>query len=427
MPLNRGYFYSQVLIFIFFFYIFSCMPLMVDDIWRSQLAALYNHTVIANLIHDYMTHTGRLSAKFLGSIFLNKPMPYMITIADVISALSFNVLIIYMYKIITGKAKIAFDKEYVSYLSIFFFIFTFSAFIGTTMWKMVAIEYLWGISVCTYLAYKLLYKEHISIFLAIFSSVFIGLYNEQVFAFCFILLFVFAVYNYKTNYLNRNIIIMLLLLFIFGLVDCLAPGNIYRAQEEVMKFGFNTYIDELITIFLAIFRGILILPFLIWSFKSTTSNQNLKNIQKVAIKAALILTFLVALMFFRYAGTGRVYMVYIILYFCIICFNTNMVDRVTNGIRLKKILYTFSILAVALLLFGSSYIHYEFNKRLKYMDDHINQSVCLNEIYSPVWYLIYFKDFDAYGDTKGENGYGYRNYNHDYAKYYNLKKIRYCK
>lgn len=101
----------------------------------------------------------------------------------------------------------------------------------------------------------------------------------------------FAVYNYKTDHLNKNIVIMLLLLFISGLIDCLSPGNIYRAQEEVMKFGFNIYIDQLITILLAIFRGLLILPFLIWSFKSTTRNQTLTNMQKTAIKTALILTF----------------------------------------------------------------------------------------------------------------------------------------
>ncbi|QIW10647.1 hypothetical protein FIP56_08010 [Francisella sp. LA112445] len=403
------------------------MPLMVDDIWRSQLAALYNHTVFVTLTHDYMTHTGRISAKLLGSIFFNKPMPYMITIADAISALSFNILIIYLYKIITGKEKVVFDKAYINYLSIFFFVFTFSAFIGTTMWKMVAMQYLWGISLCTYLAYKLLYGKQINIFLAIFSSVFIGLYNEQVFAFCFILLFVFAVYNYKTDHLNKNIVIMLLLLFISGLIDCLSPGNIYRAQEEVMKFGFNIYIDQLITILLAIFRGLLILPFLIWSFKSTTRNQTLTNMQKTAIKTALILTFLVAFMFFRYAGTGRVYMVYIILYFCTICYNTNIINKVADSIKLKRTAYIFSILAILLLLLGSTFIHHKFNQRLKYINNHINQSVCLDEIYSPVWYLIYFKDFNAYGDTKGENGYGYRNYNQDYARYYNLKKIWYCK
>lgn len=79
------------------------------------------------------------------------------------------------------------------------------------------------------------------------------------------------------------------------------------------------------------------------------------------------------------------------------------------------------------MLLGSTFIHHKFNQRLKYINNHINQSVCLDEIYSPVWYLIYFKDFNAYGDTKGENGYGYRNYNQDYARYYNLKKIWYCK
>ncbi|MED7787581.1 DUF6056 family protein [Francisella sp. 19X1-34] len=424
MSSTRKYFYSQIFIFLFFVYIFSCMPLMIDDLFRSQMAALYNHTVIKHLINDYNTYTGRISAQYLSYIFFNKPMPYMIVMLNVISALSFNVLIIYMYKIITGKDKIVFDKVYLSYLSIFFFVFTFSAFIGTTMWKMVAVQYLWGISICVYVAYRLLYKNQISVLLAIFVAVFIGLYNEEIFALCFTLLFVFTIYKYRLGQLNRNIVIMLVLLFIFGAIDCLAPGNARRAQEEVMKFGFNFYIDQIITILLAFLRGILILPFLIWSFKSTTKNYLLTNVQKVAIKVALILTFLAALIFFRYVGTGRVYMLFIILYFCIICYNTNIIAKVADSAKLKKISYTLSILAIFLLLFGSTYIHHEFNSRFKYMSDNKNQSICLNEIYSPVWYLIYFKDFNAYGSTKGK--YGYRNYNHDYAKYYNLKKIRYC-
>ncbi len=398
---------------------------MIDDLFRSQMAALYNHTVIKHLINDYQTYTGRISAQYLSYIFFNKPMPYMIAILNVISALSFNVLIIYMYKIITREDKVVFDKVYVSYLSIFFFIFTFSAFIGTTMWKMVAVQYLWGISICVYIAYKLLRKNQINILLTIFIGLFIGLYNEEIFALCFTLLFVFCVYKYRLGQLNKNIVIMLVLLFVFGVIDCLAPGNTHRAQEEVMKFGYNIYIDQMITIFLAFLRGILILPFLIWAFKSTTRNYLLTNAQKVAIKVALVLTFLAALIFFRYVGTGRVYMLFIILYFCIICYNTDIIVKVANSVKLKRISYTLSILAIFLLFFGSTYIHYEFKDRFKYMNEHINQSVCLNEIYSPVWYLIYFKDFNAYGNSKGK--YGYRNYNHDYASYYNLKKIRYCK
>lgn len=422
---KRGYVYSQILIFLFFLYIYSCMPLMIDDIFRSQMNALYNHTIITNVIDDYFTYSGRVSSRFLELFFFNKHIPILIVVADIISALSFNFLIASIYKIITREKEIVFNKQYCTYLAIFFFIFSFSAFIGTTMWKMVAIEYFWGLSLATYVAYKLLSTKKINLLLAIITGIFIGLYNEQVFALCFILLLVYIIYEYKiSKKVQINILIMFILLFIFGMISLFAPGNGYRAQGEIMKFGSNIYIDEVIVIFLAIFRSILVLPFTVWAYRSTTKQASLTKEQKIAIKAVLILTLLASFVFFRYAGTGRVYMIFIILYFCVICYNTSMIDKVLNSKKLKKIAYTMSIGAIVLLIFGSTSIHYQFKERMSYINKHQNQSVCLKQIYSPVGYLIYFKDFNAYGNKKGK--YDYRNYNKDYANYYHLKKIWYC-
>lgn len=55
---------------LFLFYIFlvflniSIIPLVFDDVNRSNIAALYNHTIIKNLIFDYQNWTGRMSAQW---------------------------------------------------------------------------------------------------------------------------------------------------------------------------------------------------------------------------------------------------------------------------------------------------------------------------------------------------------------------------
>ena len=400
------------------------MPLMVDDIFRSQISAFYNHTIIDNLINDYLTHTGRISAQLLSYIFFNKNMHYMLYIADAISAILLNVLIVYMYKIITDRTQPSSDSKYLTYISIFIITFTLSAFIASTMWRMVAIQYLWGISACVYTAYILIYKNKINVFFAIFIGAFIGIYNEEIFAFCFVLLLTSIFYKYRCKQLNNNVIVLLVVLFIFGIISCLAPGNINRAHGEVMKFGYSVYIDHVITLFLAVFRSLLLLPFLILSYKSTERNERLRGIQKQVIKISLILTFLVSLIFFRYAGTGRLYMPYIVLYFCVICYNTRIIDIITNNVKLKKYSYSFAVVSLLLLLYGSTYINTRFNQRLDTINNNRDKSICLDEISSPVGYLIYFKDFNAYGENKGKHD--YRNYNKDYSSYFNIKQVSYC-
>ena len=117
-------------------------------------------------------------------------------------------------------------------------------------------------------------------------------------------------------------------------------------------------------------------------------------------------------------------MPYIVLYFCVICYNTRIIDIITNNVKLKKYSYSFAVVSLLLLLYGSTYINTRFNQRLDTINNNRDKSICLDEISSPVGYLIYFKDFNAYGENKGKHD--YRNYNKDYSSYFNIKQVSYC-
>ncbi|WP_041263630.1 DUF6056 family protein [Francisella salina] len=343
--------FIYVLIFAYFLVLNLCQPLMMDDLWRSNINALYNGTVFAHLKSDYLYWTGRVSAQLPVYILFNKSYTSLIYVVDMLNALALTVLVVYLYKLIFRDQVSILSRKFVIYACLFMGYFIENTFLGNAMWKTIGIQYLWGISLLVWGFYFLFVENKHSKVLSIILGIFLGLYNEAFFMVIFTICFYYIIHQIvKKDKLNRNTLYFLIPFIIAGIVMMAAPGNFARTNgmlegQSLLGYIFHNLLDITMKFFS---KFELSLPFILSIFMVFAFEKDIKTkiITSLCLVSVSLTTFLI-----MFGIAVRVEMIYMLIYFYIIC---KYLFRSGFSYLFDKLYLLF---AVALLFFAGKFFY----------------------------------------------------------------------
>ncbi|WP_407877047.1 DUF6056 family protein [Francisella sciaenopsi] len=306
-------------IFTYFLIINLCQPLMMDDLWRSNVNALHDGTIWFHIRGDYFYWTGRVSAQLPVYILFNKSYPSLIYVVDMLNALALTVLVIYLYKLIFRDQVSILSRKFIIYVCLFMGYFIENTFLGNAMWKTIGIQYLWGISLVVWGFYFLFVENKHSRILSIILGIFLGLYNEAFFMVIFTICFHYIIHQIvKKDKLNQNTLYFVIPFIIAGIVMMVAPGNFARtsdmlAGQSLLGCIFHNLFDTTMKFFS---KFELSLPFILAVFMVFAFEKDIKTkvLTILCLASVSLTTFLI-----MFGLEVRVEMLYMLIYFYIIC------------------------------------------------------------------------------------------------------------
>jgi hypothetical protein len=257
--------------------------------------------------------------------------------------------------------------------------------------------------------YKIFIKNNLGICFAVFSGIFIGLYNEEFVSVCFILLVYLVCYQkYNKLEINRNVLIMIICLVIVGIICVFAPGNFERSATQHRFY----YVYAL-----SAFIGVL--PFALLSFVSTQVCKSFTLVQKKTIHTIIILLLMSTLFWFVFSISYRTTLIYTFIFFIpisVFITSRGFIEKFTN-IKMSLLVIVL-LMWVSIMMYTMFVIHEKYQDRIKIIAENQNKSVCVPLIRPYIEKVVLYQDFNSTTNLT--------NYYKDYAKFYNLKSITIC-
>jgi hypothetical protein len=424
---------TSILLFCIFLIINYFQPLIIDDLCYSVKAVLYNHTIFSQLVFDYYNWTGRMSSWFISYIFFNQPYQlYLNTIFNLLNAFFMVDFINTVFNIIVKNDDS--KKNYANYLSfifVFFLLLLLSKFFINTLWKVVGIQYFWGIWLLTRVFFDQFYSIKPVInnkIMLLVLGIFIGLYNEIFSVIVAIFVFAYLFHQiFNQVKINKNILAFLLGDILGGICLIAAPGNhvrqvtgsnnhIFTISEQI-HYLIHSYLHH--TLFLIILCLVILVILL--------DKQKLKN-QKLIIIGALFAMLLVPLPVANFTLSHRMLMLQyislsIILFQYLLSFNSILLLIKNTSLGLLVIL-NMMLFSIPLI---SYYNLFTFNQNRylqinNYLTNNKSLSVYKLNSYKPriklLAKLVYFDDVQV-------DSHDWKNV--CFAKYYKLNSVELIK
>lgn len=417
--------FVYLLIFTYFLIINLCQPLMMDDLWRSNVNALHDGTVWFHIRSDYFYWTGRVSAQLPVYILFNKSYPSLIYVVDMLNALALTVLVVYLYKLIFRDQVSILSRKFIIYACLFMGYFIENTFLGNAMWKTIGIQYLWGISLLVWGFYFLFVKNKHSKVLSIIFGIFLGLYNEAFFMVIFTICFYYIIHQIvKKDKLNKNTLYFVIPFIIAGIVMMIAPGNFARtsgmlAGQSLLGYIFHNLFDITIKFFS---KFELSLPFILSIFMVFAFEKDIKTkvLTVLCLVSISLTTFLI-----MFGLEIRVEMLYMLIYFYIIC---KYLFRSGFSYLFDK-LYLFFVIALLFFVvkFFYAYLQLGYYNHLRMVDVRHYQQMHEKNILLPSFHLmrhtgvVYFELMEYSDDPEYVKSQGWNN--EQFAQYYGFDSV----
>lgn len=423
----------NIFLFIIFFTINFFQPLIVDDLCRGGVAALYHHTLFQTMAYDYFNWTGRMSAQFLAYIFFNQPYEQVsIFIFNVLNAFVLVVFYNITYKFASNnKYKLG---SFLLFLLTFTLYLNYADFLKNAVWKTVGLQYFWGVVLILWFLQKEYFRTDVAknnLIVSFVIGLFIGLYNELFFA-TVLVIYAFALfYNTYIDRVNvgiksKNILYFNLGNVLGGLLLIAAPGNYVRQHSEGISsenaFNFLLLLrkishDPMLMTMLLLCLAVMVIK----GWHARKNNRYALSIVTLALfQAALLMIYLPVSSFFGYASR-MVMMLFVLLFLIFVrqvwfVFEADVLNK-KQGIALLAIV---NCLMAAVFLYGYHHL-YQFNmqRMAKIAQAQIDPShTYLFAKYIPpnrLEKLAYFDDLSA--DPSNWK-------NSCFAAYYHLAKVK---
>lgn len=429
---NNVLFIKKISFFLvlFFIVINYFQPLIVDDLCRGAIAALYNHSIIEHIIGDYYHWTGRVTAELLAYFFFNHPYQYILSFC--FNILNSLILVIFLNNVfeITTKTKTEKItlKTYLFFIAFFLYYLIITDFLKNAIWKTVGLQYFWGICLLS-----LLYKDQFVVpkpklknpFILFLCGLFIGLYHEIFFACITLLIAFYLLYNFaKKMAFNTQVITFVLGNIIGGIILVIAPGNYERQKsitphyiswQEKFSMLINSILSHhllVVVIFLAIF--------------CTLFDRSKDGLAKLLQSISLALIIFIFLPVANYELNDRMLMLHYIIYSIVIL--QYVLANSKLWFQFEKILPThlafISVLGILGIIFIAYYYLFSFNNIRgqsirSYQEQHLSKAIFPRyEAHAFYKNLVYFDDIVV--DSSNWK-------NKCFAEYYNFKEVRLSK
>ena len=436
----------NIILFGFFLLWNFCQPLIIDDLFRSVANSLPNHKLLQTLFSEYHNLTGRMSAQILVHLFFNKELDFIsIPMLNILNAIFLLILYNLVFKIVINN-RLAYKTvaNYLLYIFIFtVFISNFDIqFLQNSIWKTVALQYLWGVVLLVWIYQKYYFavknnssdiKINVILYFLLGSS--IGLYNELFWCtviVVYIFSIVYAFYidaSYKKAVFSYNIVVFMIGNLIGGIILIIAPGNYVRLRGANRDITFSMY--EKITNFYHSFTGyrffiILIIIALIIPIIKYCCSPNSRNI-KIMLLTWCFLGALIG-MYLPIGNIGiaeRMIMLLAIIVFIILgnyLYSTSIINKILSY---KHIIITLCIINfIAFSIISVVYLalwNYTHNREQIIIENiqqgNLNPIVEKYNLYSIGIFrkLVYFNDIES--DPNNSKNVGF-------ARYYNLNSVK---